>query len=373
VSACGYPGIGFDPTPGDPAEVAELQRRLAGAGAWLGDARGLVDRLASAEDQDWQGEAATAFRDHLRDGLAQHLGRAQDALRQAAEQLQDWHTGLLGRQDRARRLDAELQRLRQPLELDPSGTLDAAMDALVLVRQETERLLAEARELEQDHAADAERIAARLHGDWPGGGSPGPGALAGLLAQLSDGVAELGGELYQHAGTISAVSGLLALVPTPLTPLLAGIALASGTTQLGKDVADPALWAALWPPRPGLDTTLAAVTLGGDVAGVVPGLSAVARGASGTVKGLRAATAAGRAVPVETAAGSFLRDTVTVLSRASRADAEVRVRPGMTVDDLAARRRRLLLDRAGAAVGVGGALYDELTGPAPAKGQEAAQ
>ena len=382
MSACGYPGIGFDPVPGDPAEVADLQRRLAGAGAWLGDARGLVERLAAAEGPDWQGDAATAFRAHLRDGLAQHLGTAHDALRQAADQLQDWHTGLLGRQSHARQLDAALLRLHQlradqlqavrlpePVpesvpepEPEPGCALGAAAAAVDRLGQEADRLLAEARELERDHAADAERIAARLRGDWSGGLPPDPGALGDLLSDLSAGAGELGGALYQHAGTISAVSGLLALFPSPLTPLLAGIALASGATQLGKDAVDPGLWSALWPPRPGLDTAQAAVTLGGDVLGVVPGIAVVARGASGTVKGLRAATAAGRAVPVETAAGTFLRNTVTVLSRSSRADAAVRVRPGMTEQEVAARRRRLLLGRGVAGLGVGAAVQDELAG-----------
>ena len=374
MNACDYPGIGFDPAPGDPAEVADLQRRLAGAGAWLGEARGLVERLAAAEGPGWQGEAATAFRTHLRDGLAQHLGTAHDALRHAADQLQDWHTGLSSRQDHARRLDAALQRLRQLQAAEAASAAEAAPGTPVPpgaaadgdpVRQEADRLLAEARELEQDHAADAERIAAQLHGDWSGDvpqGPGAPGALGELLTGLSGETTELGGWLYQHAGTISSVSGFLALFPSPLTPVLAGVALASGTAQLGKDVEDPQLWAALWPPRPGLDTAAAAVTLGGDVAGLVPGLSAVARGASGTVKGLRAATAAGRVVPVETAAGSFLRNTVTVLSRTSRADAEVRVRPGTTEDELAARRRRLLLDRGLAGLGVGAAVHDELVG-----------
>ena len=353
MNAGSYPGIGFDPTPGDPAEVADLQRRLAAASVWLGDARGLVERLAAAEGPDWQGEAATAFRAHLRDGLAAHLGTAHDALRHAAGQLQDWQAGLLGRQSHARRLDAELQRLRATAPaVAPGSALEAAADAVGRLRQEVDRLLAEARELEADHAADAERIAARLHGDWSGG------------------VAELGGWLYHHAGTISAVTGLLALFPSPLTPLLAGIALASGAAQLDKDVGDPRLWAALWPPRPGLDTTLAAVTLGGDVAGVVPGLGAVARGASGTVKGLRAATAAGRVVPVETAAGSFLRNTVTVLSRTARAEAEGRMRPGLSDDEVAARRRHLLISRGVAAAGVGAALDDELTRHQATKGEE---
>ena len=371
MNAGSYPGIGFDPTPGDPAEVADLQRRLAAASVWLGDARGLVERLAAAEGPDWQGEAATAFRAHLRDGLAAHLGTAHDALRHAAGQLQDWQAGLLGRQSHARRLDAELQRLRATAPaVAPGSALEAAADAVGRLRQEVDRLLAEARELEADHAADAERIAARLHGDWSGGVPQGPGALGQLLARLSGGVAELGGWLYHHAGTISAVTGLLALFPSPLTPLLAGIALASGAAQLDKDVGDPRLWAALWPPRPGLDTTLAAVTLGGDVAGVVPGLGAVARGASGTVKGLRAATAAGRVVPVETAAGSFLRNTVTVLSRTARAEAEGRMRPGLSDDEVAARRRHLLISRGVAAAGVGAALDDELTRHQATKGEE---
>ncbi|QMU72277.1 WXG100 family type VII secretion target [Streptacidiphilus sp. P02-A3a] len=374
MSDCGlpgpaYPGIGFDPTPGDPAGVAELRQRLAGAGAWLDDARALVERVAAAEGPHWQGGAATAFREHVRDGLAPRLGAAHDALRHAADQLQDWHTDLLDRQAHARRLDDALRRLRatppptaaqEPGDGDGSA-LEAAALAADRAGQEADRLLAEAGELERDHAADAARIAAGLDADRSAAVPPGPGTLDTVLAGLSGAAADLADGLYRHAGTVSAASGLLALFPSPLTPLLAGIAVTTGAVQLGEDVGDPGLWAALWPPRPGLDSVTAAVTLGGDAAGVVPGLAAVARGASGTLQGLRAATAAGRAVPVETAAGSFLRDTVTVFSRAARAEAAVRPPPGATAEEAAARRRHLLVGRGVAAAGFGSALYDEAT------------
>ena len=358
-----YPGLGFDPAPGDPAAVEDLGRRLAGAAAWLGDARTLVERLAAADGPEWQGQAATAFRGHLRDGLVQHLGLAHDALRQAADRLQDWQADLLGHQRQARGLDDELQQVRAS-PMPPAGQgadLEAATEAAARVQQEVDRLLAEAGELEQAHTADAARTAAALRADWAGAGPQDAGEFGELLAQVSDGAAGLGAWLYRHVGTISAASGFLALYPSPLTPLLAGIAVVGGAVQLGKDVDDPGLWAALWPPRPGLDSAVAAVTLGGDVAGVVPGITAVARGASGTVKGLRAATAGGRAVPVEAAAGSFLRNTVTVLSREARGEAAVRLKPGMTAADITARRRHIRIGRGVAAVGVGAAVDDELT------------
>ncbi|MBC3844158.1 NAD-glutamate dehydrogenase [Streptacidiphilus sp. 4-A2] len=162
MSGHGYPGIGFDPVPGDPEQVAELHRRLADACGWLGEAHTLVGRLA-ADGPQWQGQAASAFRRHLGEGLAGHLGDARDALGHAADSLQDWQQGLLARQGRARQLDAELLALRpagsEPA--DPAG-LEAALRALEQARQEADRLLAEARELEQDHAADAARIAAGL-------------------------------------------------------------------------------------------------------------------------------------------------------------------------------------------------------------------
>jgi len=358
-----YPGLGFDPAPGDPVAVEDLGRRLAGAAAWLGDARTLVERLATADGPEWQGQAATAFRGHLRDGLIQHLGVAHDALRQAADRLQDWQADLLGHQRQARRLDEELQQVRaSPMPSAGRGAdLEATTEAVARVQQEVDRLLAEAGELEQVHTADAARTAAALRADWAGTGPQGAGEFGELLARVRDGVAGLGAWLYRHVGTISAVSGFLALYPSPLTPLLAGIAVVGGAVQLGKDIDDPGLWAALWPPRPGLDSAVAAVTLGGDVAGVVPGITAVARGASGTVKGLRAASAGGRAVPVEAAAGSFLRNTVTVLSREARGEAAVRLKPGMTAADIAARRRHIRIGRGVAAVGVGAAVDDELT------------
>ena len=386
MNAGRYPAIGFDPVPGDSADAAALGQQLAGASDWLGQARAVLERVAAEDGPAWQGDAAAAFRRHLGEGLTRHLGTAHDSLRHAADQLQEWHDDLLGRQSHARRLDTELQHARgaarqaaaghaaaraaadaQPCRPAPApgpvaAALASAAAAADRAQLEVDRLLGQARELEQAHAADAARIAGQLHGDWAGVAPHGPGLLSRLLDRLSCGVADLGALLYRHVGTISAVTGFLALFPSPFTPLLAGIAIASGALQLDRDVRDPKLWAALWPPRPGLATARAGLSLGGDVAGVVPGVAAVARGASGTVKGLRAATAAGRAVPVEAAAGSFLRNTVTVLSRESRGEAAVRVKPGMTAADIAARRRRIQIGRAMAAAGVGSALHDEATG-----------
>ncbi|QMU78792.1 hypothetical protein GXW83_26905 [Streptacidiphilus sp. PB12-B1b] len=383
MSADRYPGIGFDPAPGDPDAVAALRGQLAAAAGRLGDARALVERIAAEDGPQWQGAAAAAFRAHLGGGLAGRLAEAHDSLRHAADQLDVWHADLLGHQSHARRLDAELLDARaaartaaarsaeavaaeaaapclpHPRPGPAAAALLAAADAATRAEDEIQRLQGEARELEQAHAAEAARIAERLRGDWAGTAPQPPDLLDRLLDGLCGGAADAGAVLYDHIGAISAASGFLALFPSPLTPLLAGIAIATGTVQLDKDVHDPRLWAELWPPRPGLATARAAAALGGDVAGVVPGVGALARAGSGTVKALRAATAAGRVVPVETAAGSFLRNTVTVLSREARGEAAVRPLPGMTADDLAARRRRILLGRAMAGGGLASALHDD--------------
>ena len=380
-----YPGIGFDPAPGDPAAVDLLQQRLTRSAEWLGSALGLVERTVR-DDPAWQGAAGAAFRDHLGSAPG-FLDRARSSLQYAAARLRDWHGELLDHQAHARQLDGELLRARTVLRetaatagtaTAPEGSaawidtttsgLIQADETLARTRAEVDRLLARARELESAHSEAAGRVAEALRREAPGpahraGPAERTGGLLGpLLHELDAGVAAVGRAVYEHAGTISSIAGFLALFPTPLTPLLAGTAIATGALQLDKDVKDPALWSALWPPRAGTDSLGAALSLGGDVAGVLPGVGAVARGGAETVRALRLAAETGRTVRAEELTGEFLGSTVKLLSRRALDDARVAPGPGLSTAELGARRRRILLGRGVAGVGAGAALWSELNG-----------
>lgn len=386
-----YPGIGFDPAPGDPAAVDLLQQRLTRSADWLGTARGLVGR-AVQDDPAWQGAAGAAFRDHLAGSVPGLLDRARGSLQYAAARLRDWHGELLDHQAQARQLDAELLRVRAVLRrtvategaaAGPPESGVTSYDAIAAeelieagetvrrTRAEVDLLLARARELESAHSEAAGRVAEALRREDPGparraGPADRPSGLSGpLLRELADGGSEVGRAVYDHAGTISAIAGFLALFPTPLTPLLAGCAITTGALQLDRDVRDPGIWSALWPPRPGAEFLGAALSLGGDVAGVLPGVGAVARSSAETVRALRLAAETGRTVRAEEVAGEFLGGTVKLVSRRAMDEARVAPVPGMSAAELGARQRHILVGRGVAGAGVGAALWTELSGGGP--------
>ncbi len=383
-----YPGIGFDPAPGDPAAVDLLQQRLTRCAEWLDAAHGLVERTVR-DDPAWQGAAGAAFRDHLGSAPG-FLDRARASLQYAAARLRDWHGELLDHQAHARQLDGELLRARSVLRETaatagtatvPEGSaawIDATTAGLVeangtlgRTRAEIDRLLARARELESAHTDAAGRVAEALRREDPGPAhraSPADrrtGLLGPLLHELDAGVSAVGRAVYDHAGTISSIAGFLALFPTPLTPLLAGTAIATGALQLDKDVRDPALWSALWPPRAGADSLGAVLSLGGDVAGVLPGVGAVARGGAETVRALQLAAETGRTVRAEELTGEFLGSTVRLVSRRALDEARVAPVPGMSAAETAARQRHILVGRGVAGAGAAAALWTELSGGGP--------
>ncbi len=119
----GYPTLGFDPAPGDPDDVGRLARTIAGAN----DAMAEVDALLVAADQrDWLGEAAVAFRELLAHQFAPRVAAATEAFGIAQRVVWTWSAELGDFQQRARTLESEaavaqdeLDRLTQLAAADP--------------------------------------------------------------------------------------------------------------------------------------------------------------------------------------------------------------------------------------------------------------
>ncbi|MBP2390487.1 hypothetical protein JOF40_001612 [Aeromicrobium fastidiosum] len=99
-----YPTLGFDPAPGDPDDVSALAGVISGASESMAE----VDALLVAADQrEWLGEAAVAFRDLLAHQFAPRVAAATEAFGVAQDVISTWSIELRDFQARARRLEAE--------------------------------------------------------------------------------------------------------------------------------------------------------------------------------------------------------------------------------------------------------------------------
>ncbi|HKE51995.1 MAG TPA: hypothetical protein VKE25_10840 [Actinomycetes bacterium] len=110
--ASAYPGLGFDPLPGDPALAERLAADARRIGARLDDAAIRLGRLAAP--YGWHGEAAEAFTASLRTLPRDLVISAQSCLRLAAE-LDRYRHAYVDALARARRLDAQATEVRDRL------------------------------------------------------------------------------------------------------------------------------------------------------------------------------------------------------------------------------------------------------------------
>ncbi|WP_148302117.1 hypothetical protein [Tomitella biformata] len=344
-----YPNLGFNPVEGLPADVEATSASIASAATVVGEANALLGRLGDAHDEAWRGEAGDAFRAHLDQTLSTDLRMASNSLDEALTLFRGWHEALVAMTEDARRLDAEAGVAREALAraeaeltraqanpdlalagmlFDPGEELQAAQRRLDAakgaVRQvqtavdecsaTLESVLRQARELQVVCEAKAARVAEELTGIASRYAPSEPDQ--GILDRLGDAVdaikdwyAENKDEIYQVLSTVSAASGVLALItPPPIDVLALGISVVTGAGVLAMDLSDPEVQASLGKLMQG-DLTgglQAAKTLGVDALGVLPGV--------GLAKGLRMAdeVAAGAA-----AAGESM-GTAARLSEVSR-------------------------------------------------------
>lgn len=99
TSAADYPTLGFDPSPGDVVEVGRIATTLERVATAMNEIRSV---LHGADDGEWRGDAAVAFRDLLDDDLRPKIDKAEEAFRTASAALGTWETSLTGFQSRSR-------------------------------------------------------------------------------------------------------------------------------------------------------------------------------------------------------------------------------------------------------------------------------
>ena len=224
----GYVALGFDPAPGDAAEVARLGRETARVAGELHQLDRDLQRLGSAAA--WQGTAGHCFRSAVGE-LPAHLRRAEDSFGHAARALTGWADLLADLQVEARAAEraaadalARLRAARAHAADVPAGGADpaawvAAEQAAARAVREAEAALERARargrqvqEQAEAGAARAERAVREAARTAP----PEPGLLERIGDSLVDGVQALneavGDWVRENADAIAAVTDVLSTV-----------------------------------------------------------------------------------------------------------------------------------------------------------------
>ncbi|MFM9369454.1 hypothetical protein [Streptomyces sp. Da 82-17] len=347
MAANPYSNIGFNPVPGIPAEVSKLQEKVAAAATALENTHRQLSRL-TAESSYWQGDAAEKFRENIDGDLSDYLKKAGASLRAAAHHLHKWDGQLGSNRELATKYDeaagekkaaadkaksaydqaAQNPDLR-PAERYPSqeeadaatarmrtaeSELREASTALTKANDAYDELNRKIKELEAHHSDQADVIAKALSVQAD------KAPDKGFWESVGDVLASIGTFLYEHAGTIGAIAGLLALFPTPLAPLFAGIAIVASGTSMTKNFADKNFREAFfpWGDKFGwnMDTFSAYASFGGDTLGMVPGGKALGTAAKEIGEGLRYADEVGTVVKNSEKVAEFTKETWHVLKTA---------------------------------------------------------
>ncbi|MEU4655648.1 putative T7SS-secreted protein [Streptomyces sp. NPDC023723] len=329
-----------------PGEVDALKRKVTSAATALRRCYNQMNKLVG-ESSYWEGDAAEAFRKALDGELTTYIKNAARSLEKAAVQLGSWDGHLTANRDLARKYDeaaadkksaivsAEArhaqagkhpdlglagQQFSTQEEADAATerlraaerSLNEATAALNKANGEYESVIAKARELETIHADDAEVIAKSFDEATDKLAPKEPGWLSKAVDAIWEGVKAVGDFLLEHAGTIGAIAGLLALFPTPLAPLFAAVALVASATSMTKNFTDAEFRDALlpWGDKFGwnMDTFSAYAAFGGDLLGMVPGGKALGLAGQEITDGLRMADEMGVTVKNTEKAHEFIRE-----------------------------------------------------------------
>ncbi|KUM85402.1 MULTISPECIES: WXG100 family type VII secretion target, partial [Streptomyces] len=351
-----YRSLGWNPVPGIPGEVHALQQKVSQAATSLRNCHHQLQRL-SGESSYWQGDAAKNFREALDGDLSTYVKNAARSLEKAAAQLQTWDDDLTSNRDLARRYDEEAgerkaaaekarQRYGQAKE-HPDLTLanqqfptQAEADAAEQRLRTAERSLNEAttalnsandaysdvirkaETLEHAHTDQADLVAKSLDEATDKLAPREPGWLSKAVNGIWEAIKAVGQFLYDHAGTIGAIAGLLALIPGPWSPVFAGIALVASMVSMTHNLADPEFRSALWGDKFGwnMDTFSAYGSLAGDTLGMVPGVGALGRAGKEVAEAARMAEGFGETVSTGAKVTEFAKDIVPAFTRSHTDD-----------------------------------------------------
>ncbi len=242
----GYPGLGFDPTPGEPGAVQAVLDRFADVGQQIAT---IVPELQSAVKvaDGWSGDAAEEFSDYG-DDIPNGLIEGAESMGKAAEALITWFGQLVDNKAQTEVLDALARKLKRQIEaawdavsaaqhavdtaVSPKAVTAArtglgdATSALGTLQAQLDIVIDEARQLERTHLAQAEAAAGALRG--AGGDAFQP------VSGLSQAVGVAGtvmGEISTWTGRAAFVAALVPGIGTLPAGVLA--ATSAGTGLMG--------------------------------------------------------------------------------------------------------------------------------------------
>ncbi|MDQ0993393.1 hypothetical protein [Streptomyces sp. V3I7] len=350
-----YPNLGWNPVPGIPGEVNALRQKVSSAAVSLRNCHAQLSRL-SGESSYWEGDAAKAFRKAINGDLETYIKNAARSLEKAAAQLGNWDGYLTSNRDLAQKYDnaaaekksavASAKERHAQAEHHPDlklagqqfssqeeadvaterlraaeRSLNEATVALNLANNEYNDVIRKAEVLETAHADDAETVAESLDDATDKLAPQEPGWLSKAVDAIWDGLKATGKFLLDHAGTIGAIAGLLALFPTPLTPLFAGIAVVASAASMSKNLADAKFRSDLLGGGSGMDTFSAWASVAGDTVGMIPGGKALGLAAKEVTEGVSMAGRMGVALSNTAKTGAFIREVIPAFSKTAAGEA----------------------------------------------------
>jgi hypothetical protein len=252
-----YPNLGFDPCPGDLAGYEALAAYASRSAATLAQA---VRVLASANSDQWRGQAADAFRAHVQADILPLASKAAESVGRAATALHDWALTLAGLQSAAQALDRQAAPCQAQLTVAlraaglPATARPPYAAKLTSVQQAQvddattalAGITARANEIRAQYLAAVQRTGSQLED----AGTMAPHS-PGLFSELWHGVESGWDDIVRGASDIvhdkavwefisgianvvATVAGLLALFP-PLSVVFAPIALGAALVALGAD------------------------------------------------------------------------------------------------------------------------------------------
>ncbi|WP_031484882.1 WXG100 family type VII secretion target [Streptomyces bicolor] len=323
MAANPYPNLGWNPVPGVPEAVSALQKKVKSAAETLDNCHRQIERLIAASSS-WEGDAASAFRDALDGDLKEYMRNAGNSLGKAANWLGTWDGDLASHRDLAKKYDDAAREKKSAMdsakqrrdeanqhpdlklagkEFPSQAEADAATTRLraaeSALNEATTQLnnattayndvIKKAKDLEDDHTKRAEFIAGKLDEADDKLAPKEPGWLSKTVSAIGEGIAWVGKQIYEHAGTIGAIAGLLALLPTPAAPIFAAIAVGASALAMTKNLSSEDFRDSLMGKYGWKEGAFAWGAMVGDTLGMVPGVGALAR--AGSEAGLAAAVA----------------------------------------------------------------------------------
>jgi hypothetical protein len=304
-----YSHLGFNPTPGDIDTVRDLSKKLGNCAKVLDETHELVTKLM--DGSYWKGDAAVAFREELEDGpLPLNLKNAAHSVRKAARQLDRWEGELDDFQRRAKKLEREAKDAQDAVDaakghadkakndpgLDGKGgrhdqaekRLSSANTAVEEAQAELDKIIGRAKRLAEEHETKARYRAGKIRDATKKLAPHEPGALEKFGDWFVENLPDI---LSFTAGVIGLVALFVATGGLAAAVLLLAAA-ALSASALAMRLSDPKVLSSL---KDGFtkgefdsDFWGNVVSLGGDLLGAVPGVSAVGMGVRGTMTALRA-------------------------------------------------------------------------------------